>query len=171
MKHSDNEQAFLFAKARAAVAFAEAEYERRPAEIETTTCDECHGTGTVLSGDGLVRVPCPCGNRCQCKTSSTNAPSARERTRRLLYFTAKWCTNCRSNEATLAALTEAGWKVGNDPDNHIQIVDCDHAPDLRRRLRVDSIPTWVLIDHSREIRRRYGALDPFAVGRLFDNQD
>lgn len=167
---SGNERAYLSAKARAAVAFAEAETVRRSPTVEPAQCDECRGTGTVLSGDGLARVPCPCGTRCQCKVSSTKAPAARERSRRLLYFTAKWCTNCRANNATLAALTETGWKVGDGPENHIQIVDFDVDSCLRRELRVDAVPTWVLIDGSKEIQRRHGALDPFAVGRLFDDR-
>jgi thioredoxin-like negative regulator of GroEL len=85
----------------------------------------------------------------------------------LLYFTATWCAACRANEKTFAALRSRGWKIGPGEENHIQIIDLDLRPDLKSRYRVNAIPAWVLIDDGRELRRRCGPLDPFAVGRLF----
>lgn len=160
---------FLLATARAAVAFAEAEFERRRPNEPATTCDECGGTGTVRSGDGLARVPCPCGGSCRCEPASGAAAADRPapRRKRLLYFTAVWCTNCRANGSTFAALTSRGWTIGPGEENHVQTVDLDARPDLRARYGVDAVPAWVLIDGDRELRRRYGPLDPFAVGRLF----
>lgn len=161
---------FLHAKARAAVAFAEAEFERKRPDEPTTTCDECGGTGTVPSGDGLARVPCPCGGSCRCEPASGTATAADRpmpRRKRLLYFTAVWCAACRTNETTLAALESRGWTIGSGEENHVQTVDLDARPDLRTRYRVDAVPAWILIDDDRELRRRYGPLDPFVVGRLF----
>lgn len=165
---SESDESFLLAKARAAVAFAEAETERHKPDVAPSTCDACRGTGRVRSGDGLVDVPCPCGSNCQCVRPTASESRPRERSRRLLYFTAKWCANCRANEPTFIALMNAGWKIGEGGDNHIQVIDFDAATDLRTRFAVDAVPMWIMIDDTREVRRRYGVLDPFAVGRLFD---
>lgn len=164
----ESHEPFLLAKARAAVAFAEAETERHKPDATPSTCDACRGTGRVRSGDGLVDVPCLCGSNCRCVHLTANKSRPRERSRRLLYFTAKWCANCRANEPTFIALMNAGWKIGEGGDNHIQMIDFDAATDLRTRFAVDAVPTWIMIDDAREVRRRHGVLDAFAVGRLFD---
>lgn len=168
------DEPFLLAKARAAVAFAEAELARaRPAEPRTT-CAECEGTGTIPSGDGLARVSCDCAAGCRCKppsapTSTTAAVPPAPRRKRLLYFTAAWCPACRRNEPTFAALRARGWTIGPGAENHVQTIDLDENPHLRTCYKVAAVPTWVLIEDARELRRRQGVLDPFTVGRLFDD--
>ena len=169
---ADGDEPFLLAKARAAVAFAEAEVLSDQPSPQTT-CGECDGTGTVPSGDGLARMPCECGSACQCEAS----PQAKEllaqtplksRRKRLLYFTAGWCATCRQNEPTFAALASAGWRIGAGEDGHVQIVDVESRRDLASRYGIDAVPAWVLIDGKREVRRACGVLDPFAVGRIFE---
>lgn len=90
------------------------------------------------------------------------------RRRRVLYFTADWCVVCRGNEATLAALAARGWQIGPEETGHIQAVDVDQRPDLAIRYAITAVPAWILIDDGVECRRRHGVLDPFEVGRLFD---
>jgi Thioredoxin len=167
------DESFVLAQARAAVAFAEAELEQEQPAAPRQTCDDCNGTGTVPSGDGLARVPCECGDACRCEPARLSTTSAREtvipRRKRLLYFTASWCAACRGNDATLRVLKSRGWQIGPGEENHIQIVDLDARPDLQARYAVRGVPTWVLIEDGRERRRCCGVLDPFAVGRLFGN--
>ena len=90
--------------------------------------------------------------------------------RRLLYFTASWCSSCRTNEATLAALAAAGWKIGPSDRDHIQVIDVDASPAVAQQYRIAAVPEWVLIDSGIAVRRAIGFLDPFAVGRLFDDR-
>jgi hypothetical protein len=170
--YKEVDDAFLLATARAVVAFAEAEQARERPAVPPSSCNECRGTGTVLSGDGLARVPCPCREACRCEApraeARTAGPAMPARRRRLLYFTANWCASCRANDATLTALRARGWKIGVGEENHIQVVDLEARPDLRMQYRVDAIPTWLMIDEDREQRRQCGVLDPFAVARLLE---
>ncbi len=134
---------FALAKARAAVAFA-------AAEVAASRADDAS--------------PSP-------EPERPAEPVAEERPvhrRRLLYFTAAWCPACRRNEPTFAALAAAGWRIGSGEEGHIQTIDLDARPDLAARYGVRSVPTWVLTDAGRELRRRVGVLAPFAVGRLFE---
>lgn len=42
--------------------------EATPEEVQPTKCcGECKGTGKVLSGDRITRVPCGCPDTCECK--------------------------------------------------------------------------------------------------------
>ncbi|MGC1276107.1 MAG: thioredoxin family protein [Planctomycetaceae bacterium] len=162
---------FLIATATAAVAFAEAEIERERPATPQSTCDACDGTGSVPSGDGLARVPCECGAACRCEPSSATSeerPGSTARRKRLLCFSATWCASCRANEAALSALADRGWRIGPGEDNHIQTIDVDEHPDMQARYAVTAVPTWMLIDDGTIVHRRCGILDPFEVGRLFD---
>jgi len=97
--------------------------------------------------------------------TSSEPPSRR---RRLLYFTATWCSTCRENEPTLAALAAAGWSIGTSDRDHIQIVDVDASPSVVKQLGIEAVPVWVLVDDDVVIRRAVGVLDPFAVGKMFE---
>lgn len=46
-------------------------------------CGKCNGTGWVLSGDGIAKVPCPCPATCPCKKPKAAAPVCTSGTCRL----------------------------------------------------------------------------------------
>ena len=48
-----------------------------PDDRPKVCCGECKGTGYVLSGDGLAKVPCPCDDTCECKKKKTGCPGGK----------------------------------------------------------------------------------------------
>lgn len=91
--------------------------------------------------------------------------------RQVIYFTAEWCSHCKANKPTLAKLKDAKWRVGPADDAQIRVVDLDEQKDLARQYRVNGIPCWVATAKGKEVARRHGYLDPFAVGRLYHGSD
>lgn len=49
------------------LAFAPAAPAPQPNPPVAKCCGKCNGTGWVLSGDGIARIPCPCPSTCPCK--------------------------------------------------------------------------------------------------------
>jgi thioredoxin-like negative regulator of GroEL len=70
--------------------------------------------------------------------------------RHILYFTAEWCNPCKRVRPIAEAL---------DRDNVIkfQFIDADDNTDLCRKFDIKSIPTFILIEEGKEIRRINGA--------------
>ena len=94
-----------------------------------------------------------------------------ERQHRILYFGARSCPACRVAEESLERLAEAGWRVGPEPDNHIQTFMIDaskHEQSVAQDFNIESVPTWIRWENGRELVRRIGPLDPFEIGRLFE---
>jgi thioredoxin 1 len=70
--------------------------------------------------------------------------------RHILYFTAEWCNPCKRVRPIAEEL---------DRDNVIkfQFIDADDNSDLCRKFEIKAIPTFVLIENGKEIRRINGA--------------
>lgn len=70
--------------------------------------------------------------------------------RHILYFTAEWCNPCKRVRPIAEEL---------DRDNVIkfQFIDADDNTDLCRKFDIKSIPTFILIEEGKEIRRINGA--------------
>ena len=70
--------------------------------------------------------------------------------RHILYFTAEWCNPCKRVRPIAEEL---------DRDNVIkfQFIDADDNTDLCRKFDINSIPTFILIEEGKEIRRINGA--------------
>lgn len=61
--------------ADAAFAVVAAKKEPKPAPAKKC-CDECKGSGSITSGDGLAKFPCSCDPLCACKGKATaNQPA------------------------------------------------------------------------------------------------
>lgn len=61
--------------ADAAFAVVAAKKEPKPAPAKKC-CDECKGSGSITSGDGLAKFPCSCDPLCACKGKAAAAPPA-----------------------------------------------------------------------------------------------
>lgn len=71
-------------------------------------------------------------------------------------------------------MTAIGWKIGDGPTNHIQIIDRTEVPDLVRRLNAKSFPCVACIENG-DIVRSFAAgcttpLDPWTFGWLIKGQ-
>jgi thioredoxin 1 len=68
----------------------------------------------------------------------------------ILYFTAEWCNPCKRTKPIAEEL---------DRDNVIkfQFIDADDNGDLCRKFEIKTIPTFILIEDNKEIRRMNGA--------------
>jgi thioredoxin 1 len=70
--------------------------------------------------------------------------------RHILYFTAEWCNPCQRTKPIAEDL---------DRDGVIkfQFIDADENGELCRKFEIKSIPTFILIEDSKEVRRMNGA--------------
>lgn len=70
--------------------------------------------------------------------------------RHILYFTAEWCNPCKRVRPIAEDL---------DRENVIkfQFIDADDNTDLCRKFEIRAIPTLILIEDGKEIRRINGA--------------
>ena len=67
----------------------------------------------------------------------------------VLYFTADWCNPCQRTKPHAEELIAEG--------ANIKFVDADAEPDMVKNFKVLSIPTFVLIEDGKEIKRMNGA--------------
>ena len=78
---------------------------------------------------------------------------------RVLFITAQDCQQCQRDltrlqqpDADFETLRKAGWKIGAEPTNHIQIVDRESIPELVSQLNVREFPVVVCIEDGKIIR-------------------
>lgn len=71
--------------------------------------------------------------------------------RHILYFTAEWCNPCKKVKPIVEELNR------ESDDTRFQIVDADSEIDLVKSFEVRSIPTFILIEDGKEIKRVSGA--------------
>src|SRR5262249_42816970 len=90
----------------------------------------------------------------------TGAPrAATPRNPRVLFIVDGDCPRCRDELARLRkpggvfeAMQARGWKIGETPDNHVQIVERDVVSDLVEELNVREFPTVACISDGEIIR-------------------
>lgn len=78
---------------------------------------------------------------------------AKERSYRILFFSAKWCVPCQAIKQRFDWMRGGGWKIGEDHFNHVQVIDSDKHPELISKYKISSLPTAVLINDGKEISR------------------
>jgi thioredoxin len=69
----------------------------------------------------------------------------------ILYFTAEWCNPCKKVKPIVEELNR------ESADIRFQIIDADSETDLVKSFEVRSIPTFILIEDGKEIKRTTGA--------------
>lgn len=81
----------------------------------------------------------------------------------LIDFSAQWCPPCKMVEPLVQ-------KVARDRAGTLKVVkiDIEESPGVATQLAVRGAPTFVLVHHGREVRRRVGALAERALLALVD---
>jgi thioredoxin-like negative regulator of GroEL len=67
----------------------------------------------------------------------------------VFYFTAEWCGPCKKTRPIVEDLKREGFQF--------QIIDADYEQLLVKRFNVKSVPTFILLEDSKEINRTTGA--------------
>jgi thiol-disulfide isomerase/thioredoxin len=68
----------------------------------------------------------------------------------ILYFTAEWCNPCQRTKPIAEELHSEG--VIN-----FQFIDADSEVDMVKRFAIKSVPTYILIEDGKEVKRMNGA--------------
>jgi thioredoxin-like negative regulator of GroEL len=84
--------------------------------------------------------------------------------RHILYFTAEWCNPCKKVRPIVEELNR------ESADIRFQIVDADSEVDLVKSFEVRSIPTFILIEDGKEIKRLSGAQTKDQLLGLMNNE-
>lgn len=67
----------------------------------------------------------------------------------LLYFTAEWCNPCSRTRPYAEELVNDGYAI--------KFIDADSEVDMVKNFEIKSIPTFILIKDSVEVKRMNGA--------------
>jgi thiol-disulfide isomerase/thioredoxin len=67
----------------------------------------------------------------------------------VFYFTAEWCGPCKKTRPIVEDLKKEGFDF--------QMIDADYEQLLVLRFEVKSVPTFILIENQKEIKRIVGA--------------
>jgi thioredoxin 1 len=83
--------------------------------------------------------------------------------RHILYFTAEWCNPCKRTRPIAEEL---------DRDNVIkfQFIDADDNGELCRKFEIKAIPTFILIEDNKEIKRMNGAKTREQIEEFIKNE-
>lgn len=68
----------------------------------------------------------------------------------ILYFTAEWCNPCQRTKPIAEEMNKEGIIK-------FQFIDVDDNLDLVKKYEIKSVPTFILIDDNKEIKRMNGA--------------
>jgi len=101
---------------------------------------------------------------------------------RVLFITAKGCEKCdlelkrlRQPDGEFESMQARGWKIGETPDNHIQIVDRADVPEFAELLKGRELPKVICIENGEVLRYfKHGCttpLDAWTFGWLIKGQD
>lgn len=90
---------------------------------------------------------------------------------RIVVLTATWCGPCRKLKTQLEALHQAGWSVGPEASNQIQVLEAQSDPAveflLRHRRDAAALPKFFVIEQGHVIKESIGYRDAFGVGALW----
>lgn len=141
----------------------------------SATTGEVQASATVPITDGAQRDPASADSRPAADSGRAADPSAAADTSRprilsakVLFITAKNSPHCDEELARLrrpggdfALLTNKGWKIGDAPDSHLQIVDRETVADLVKQLGITRFPTVAAVRDGQIIRSfQYGCTTP-----------
>jgi thioredoxin 1 len=80
----------------------------------------------------------------------------------VFYFTAEWCSPCKKTRPVVEDLKKEGFQF--------QIIDADYEQLLAKRFEVKSVPTFILIENEKEIKRITGAQTKESLLEFIENE-
>jgi thioredoxin 1 len=80
----------------------------------------------------------------------------------VFYFTAEWCAPCKKTRPVVEDLKREGFQF--------QIIDADYEQLLAKRFEVKSVPTFILIENEKEIKRITGAQTKKSLLEFIENE-
>lgn len=128
----------------------------------------------------ILAASLPGHGTCCAGDDSAGTPDAREP--RILFIVRDDCAECDAElgrlqrvDGPFVTLREAGWRIGSDPTDHIQIVNAADIPELVERWQLPEYPAVVCIEKG-EILRSFKdgcstPLDPYMFGWLLKGFD
>ena len=70
---------------------------------------------------------------------------------------AAWCPSCVKAKADFQPwLTKSKWRVSDQPDAHVRLIDVDVSPEALVQYRVEKLPTFILFRDGVEVERIEG---------------
>jgi len=91
----------------------------------------------------------------------SDAPAPPPERREMIFFSAKWCgIPCSTVYAALDLLKRKGWIVTDDTGvpHHVRTVDYDTHPHMAARLKIELVPTCVMLVDGIEVARHIGGV-------------
>ena len=139
-------------------------------------------TGFTAVAEDQGRNNNPTAVRATANTDATEPRRVVPRKLRVLFITAKGCDKCerelkrlRQPGGEFESMQARGWKIGETPDNHIQIVDRADVPELVELLEARELPSVVCVDDGEVLRYfKHGCttpLDAWTFGWLMKGQN
>ncbi len=122
---------------------------------------------TVLANDQegrsvevqAAKIPLSAGDSSQPVISKRQPATTKVRRTRVLFITSEGSKRCeleldrlRKPGGDFEAMQAVGWKIGDTPDNHLQIVDRESVPDLVKLLKVREYPTVACVSDGEIVR-------------------
>lgn len=128
---------------------------------------KCDSDKMVRSGDGLIRVPCPCGPSCKCHKDNTGSAPELKEVRQVIYVGHdKSCLPCRLTKKDvfpkLKAMTPP-WRINEKDDAHIKVTEYQDD----NQYEITSIPAYILFVNGKEVSRHEGYLDHIKLSKFY----
>lgn len=93
------------------------------------------------------------------RSGLSEAADGKPRNPRVLFLIEKNCERCEQELSRLRkpggdfeSMRSLGWKIGTEPDNHIQIVDRESVPELVEKLNTQEYPAVACIEGEEIVR-------------------
>jgi thioredoxin-like negative regulator of GroEL len=80
----------------------------------------------------------------------------------VFYFTAEWCSPCKKTRPIVEDLKKEGFQF--------QIIDADYEQLLVERFKIKSVPTFILFENEKEIKRITGAQTKESLMEFIENE-
>jgi thioredoxin 1 len=80
----------------------------------------------------------------------------------VFYFTAEWCGPCKQTRPIVEEMKREGFEF--------QIIDADYEQLLVSRLKVKSVPTFILFKDEKEIKRITGSQTKQSLLEFIENE-